>query len=303
MTVENLLREREKELACVHAICLLAAAAPEPSEVAEGIASALCAAMRYPPLVRCSVSFAPDPAGLSGGGEGARAGGSAIEAVFGAPLPEAGAAAYPRLESRLPEDESLGWSGAVCLEYRDPALAFLPQEEALLGTVLVVTASMLRTANLIARLRASGESLLAKNLALREILSSIEEEKRGLLRSFRESLAAEVLPLAERARDASLSPERRDSYLGLLIKELRRNVALLGPGPDADPSLSPREREVAVQVRNGRTSKEIAELLGISIATVERHRHNIRRKLRVSDRWVNLASLLSNEGSVGNSPS
>ncbi len=295
MTTEDLLREREKELACLHAIGFLAAGAPEPREVAEGIAAALCAAMRHPELATCGVAFEPRAGERPDGPMDARPASSAVEASCGASmpvLPEDGVA-YPRLESRLPDDESLGWRGGIRLAYSEPNLAFLPQERALLDTMVVMAASMLRTADLVARLRASEEGLMAKNAALREVLSAIEEEKRDMLLAFRKSLGSEILPLAERAQDASLSPGRRDSYLGLLVDELRRSVAALGLGPESNPALSPREREIAVQVRNGRTSKEIAEVLGISLATVERHRHNIRRKLRVSDRWVNLASLLS----------
>ena len=295
MTTESLLREREKELACLHAIGLLAAGAPEPLKVAEGVASALCAAMRHAEQAHCGVVFERAARTTTDSRMDAPPEGAKIEAASGAPMPALAGddPALPRLESRLPDDGSLGWAGLIRLAYVEPGLAFLPQEKALLDTMIVMAASMLRTADLVARLRASEEGLMAKNAALREILSAIEGEKRDLKLAFRKSLGAEILPLAERARDASLSPERRDSYLGLLVDELRRNVAALGLGPEADPALSPRGREIAVQVRNGRTSKEIAELLGISIATVERHRHNIRRKLRVSDRWINLASLLS----------
>ena len=131
---------------------------------------------------------------------------------------------------------------------------------------------------------------------MREILSTIERERAQIANVYRERLAVDILPLAERAKDTSLSQSRRDSYLSLLVGEIRQQMTLIGRGPESDPSLSPREREVAVQVRNGRTSKEISELLGIAEATVERHRHNIRRKFKLVDRAINLASHLSTQG-------
>ena len=137
----------------------------------------------------------------------------------------------------------------------------------------------------------TSKDLESKNAALREILSMLEEERRAVAEAFRRRLSAELLPLAERARDPSLSEERRSEYLGILVAELARDSD--GSAGAADPALSPREREIAVQVRNGRTSKEIAALLGIAEATVERHRHNIRRKLRVRERGANLAGLLA----------
>lgn len=45
--------------------------------------------------------------------------------------------------------------------------------------------------------------------------------------------------------------------------------------------LTPREREVLVEVTRGRTSREIAEGFGISPRTVETHRERIMSKLRI----------------------
>ncbi len=45
--------------------------------------------------------------------------------------------------------------------------------------------------------------------------------------------------------------------------------------------LSPREREVLDLVAEGRSSKEIAGILGISVKTISFHRENIKRKLGV----------------------
>jgi DNA-binding CsgD family transcriptional regulator len=43
--------------------------------------------------------------------------------------------------------------------------------------------------------------------------------------------------------------------------------------------LSPREREVLVQIAGGRSNKQIAQQLSLSIRTVERHINNIYRKI------------------------
>lgn len=59
--------------------------------------------------------------------------------------------------------------------------------------------------------------------------------------------------------------------------------------------LSEREIEVINQIRDGLSSKEIADKLGISIKTVEVHRHNILKKLKVK----NTASLINFINSTG----
>ena len=47
--------------------------------------------------------------------------------------------------------------------------------------------------------------------------------------------------------------------------------------------LSAREKEVLMLIRDGRLSKQIADILGISIHTVNRHRQNIIEKLSVGN--------------------
>ncbi len=49
--------------------------------------------------------------------------------------------------------------------------------------------------------------------------------------------------------------------------------------PDADSPLTPREREVVQLLAEGKSSKEVAAILGISVKTAETHRINLMRKL------------------------
>lgn len=46
--------------------------------------------------------------------------------------------------------------------------------------------------------------------------------------------------------------------------------------------LTPREREVLIEIARGRTNRETGELLGISTRTVETHRQRVMSKLRLS---------------------
>jgi DNA-binding NarL/FixJ family response regulator len=49
----------------------------------------------------------------------------------------------------------------------------------------------------------------------------------------------------------------------------------------SDQLLSTREREIIKLIAEGKSSKEVAELLFISSRTVQHHRENIMRKLNV----------------------
>lgn len=90
-----------------------------------------------------------------------------------------------------------------------------------------------------------------------------------------------------RARGRSLTPE---TPFRLTVWSFER---LGGAGPQV---LSPREREVAQHVVNGRSSKEAAQALGLSPRTVEVHRAAILRKLGVRTTAEMVARLIAPEG-------
>lgn len=63
----------------------------------------------------------------------------------------------------------------------------------------------------------------------------------------------------------------------LLDKMLQRHRG----GASEDPSLSARELQVMEQIKGGKTTKEIAASLGISVRTVDLYRASIKRKLHL----------------------
>jgi DNA-binding CsgD family transcriptional regulator len=63
------------------------------------------------------------------------------------------------------------------------------------------------------------------------------------------------------------------------------------------PQLSDRERAVALRLSLGKTNREIADELGISIKTVDTHRLHLMRKLECRNN-VELARLAIREGYV-----
>ena len=67
------------------------------------------------------------------------------------------------------------------------------------------------------------------------------------------------------------------------VRSLIRDHLRHDGGGDGDV-LTPREREIVKLIAEAHSSKEIAELLTISVKTVDRHRANILEKLGMSDR-------------------
>lgn len=72
-------------------------------------------------------------------------------------------------------------------------------------------------------------------------------------------------------------------YPGALSTLIREFLARSAEGEERD-LLSPREEEVLKLIAEGRSGKDIAELLFISPKTVERHRANLLAKLGMKDR-------------------
>jgi len=78
------------------------------------------------------------------------------------------------------------------------------------------------------------------------------------------------------------------------IREVSRGGMYVSPGPArvvveacvagaAGPDLSPREREVLRLVAEGKTTKQAAAQLGVSVRTVDAHRASIMRRLGIHD--------------------
>jgi DNA-binding NarL/FixJ family response regulator len=68
----------------------------------------------------------------------------------------------------------------------------------------------------------------------------------------------------------------------------------------ADPVLSPRQRQVLQLIAEGRSTREIADQLHVSVKTVETHRAELMRRLDIHDvagltRYAIRAGLVSSD--------
>lgn len=86
----------------------------------------------------------------------------------------------------------------------------------------------------------------------------------------------------------------------IFLKEYSQDLIGICRGPHHSEKgpLSHRERQVLELIVEGKTSKEIADLLYISIRTVQHHRANIRRKLGVK-KTVDLVRYAMGNGYAG----
>jgi ATP/maltotriose-dependent transcriptional regulator MalT len=132
-----------------------------------------------------------------------------------------------------------------------------------------------------------------KNIALRELIAQIGLEKKALQDQIKLNIELTVLPLLNKMQNPDTSREAWQNYLRVAQQNLENVTSAFNRKVIEDRvRLSPRELEICNLVKNGLSNKEIAQLLHISLLTVERHRHNVRKKLRIDNEKVNLATFL-----------
>ena len=93
---------------------------------------------------------------------------------------------------------------------------------------------------------------------------------------------------------------RGDPYVsprvsGGLVSQVRGQRPGRVPAASKLGSLTPREREVFQLLALGKSNKEVANALGMSLGTAKKHRENLQRKLRCSSA-AELARLAIREG-------
>ena len=101
-------------------------------------------------------------------------------------------------------------------------------------------------------------------------------------RSFRRTTKAASVPIP-----SSHVPERYRDGAAQELRRLGRRVARSGRAGKAQhgiDALSGREREIAELVSQGKTNREIGEILFLSPKTIENHLSRIFSKLQVSSR-------------------
>jgi DNA-binding NarL/FixJ family response regulator len=123
---------------------------------------------------------------------------------------------------------------------------------------------------------------------LRILILSMYDNEQFLFEALRAGASGYVLKSgADRdVVEACRAAMRGESFLypGAVTALVRDFAERARAGEDELDVLTPRELEVLKLIAEAHTSKEIAELLVISVKTVERHRANILEKLGMRDR-------------------
>lgn len=157
-----------------------------------------------------------------------------------------------------------------------------------------LTQTNLRLKQLAEELKVEKIALNNKNIALNELISHIEDEKNRIKSMIANNVETVIFPLLERMRASAKPIDQK--YIDLAIESLKSiSDPLIKSQKQLSSHLTPKELQICNMIKNGLTIKEIAEFFHLSPRTIDKHRENIRKKLDLTSRKVNLASfLLSN---------
>ena len=131
------------------------------------------------------------------------------------------------------------------------------------------------------------------NTALKVLLDKRELDKKELEEKVLSNLNQLVVPYLEKLKNDTLNQGQKnlldiiESNLNELVSAFTHTVSI-----KLLTKFTPTEIQVANFIRQGKRTKEIAEILCLSPKTVDFHRDNIRKKIGIKNKKQNLRSLL-----------
>jgi len=142
------------------------------------------------------------------------------------------------------------------------------------------------------KLERQAKNLEEVNMALKVLLEQRDKEKADFKESLLVNLNKLIFPYIEKLENRKLGEESQ-TYVNIIKTNLKN---LFEPIANTLSSkyigLTPSEVQVANLINQGKTSKEIALILNVSPKAVSFHRGNIRKKLGLSNKKINLRTYL-----------
>ncbi|MBW2174701.1 MAG: PAS domain S-box protein [Deltaproteobacteria bacterium] len=141
-------------------------------------------------------------------------------------------------------------------------------------------------------LKSKAKELSAVNKALRVLMKQRNEDRKELEEKILSNVKKVVLPYIDKLKKSGLDTKSM-SYLRILEANLNNIVSpFVHKLFSKYSALTPKEIQVAQLIREGKNTREMAELLSSSKRTIESHRQSIRNKLGIKDTKANLRTYL-----------
>ena len=130
------------------------------------------------------------------------------------------------------------------------------------------------------------------NTALKVLMQQRIEAKTELEDTVLLNAKELIMPFLERLNKTRLDSKQK-AYINIIESNLNKIVApLVLEFSKINLKLTPTEIQVIDFVRHGKTTKEIAQFLNLATSTIDFHRSNIREKLGIKNKKINLRTHL-----------
>jgi PAS domain S-box-containing protein len=141
-------------------------------------------------------------------------------------------------------------------------------------------------------LEVQSQNLEEANVALRVLLKRIETDKKSLEEDVLFNIKDMIFPYIEKLKKTGLSSLQL-SYVNVMLSNLKDVISSFPNHLSYKyTDLTPAEIQIANLIKQGKSSKEVSEVLGLSPRTVETHRRNMRKKLGIRSHGTNLRTYL-----------
>jgi len=141
-------------------------------------------------------------------------------------------------------------------------------------------------------LEEQSKNLEEANVALRVLLKRIETDKKSLEEDVLCNIKDLIIPYIDKLKKTGLNSLQL-SYVNVMLSNLRDVISSFPNQLSYKyTDLTPAEIQIANLIKQGKSSKEVSEVLGLSPRTVETHRRNMRKKLGIRSHGTNLRTYL-----------
>jgi len=141
-------------------------------------------------------------------------------------------------------------------------------------------------------LNVNASQLRETDITLKVLLRAREDDQNNFEKRIQSNLKQMVFPCLNKLKKTRLD-QKQKTYVDILESTLQEIFSpFVSTLKSKIQDLTPTETHVANLIKNGKTSKKIAEILNVAEKTIEIHRYNIRMKLGITNKKINLRSNL-----------
>ena len=157
-----------------------------------------------------------------------------------------------------------------------------------------VTARTLDLKNVNKELEMKAAGLSETNTALRVLLKQRETDKVELEEKILINTKQMISPYLVKLKNRRRLGNKERAYLDIIEYNLNEIISpFVRSVSDKFFKLTPTEMQVINLIRQGKTTKGIAETMNLASSTIDFHRNNIRKKIGINNKQINLSTYLA----------